>query len=133
MKRERGVLLALLFVAFALRMHHLDVQSLWYDEGVTAQVARLGVGELTRWTANDIQPPLYYLIVAAWFRLLDPWAGNIAFVMRFVSVFAGTLLIPLLWALGRRLWGARGGLLTATVTALSPLMVYYSQEARMYA
>ena len=133
MRHERAALLALVLVAFGLRVYHLDVQSLWYDEGVTAQVARLGVSELARWTANDIQPPLYYLIVAAWFRLLDPWAGNIAYVMRFVSVFAGTLLIPLLWALGRHLWGARAGLLTALVAAVSPLMVYYSQEARMYA
>ena len=41
-----SLLLLVVFLGYALRLYHLDVQSLWYDEGVTAQVARLGVGEL---------------------------------------------------------------------------------------
>ncbi len=51
--------------AFALRLYLLDAQSLWYDEGVTVEVARRGIAELTRWTADDIQPPLYYYVVAS--------------------------------------------------------------------
>lgn len=133
MKRPRLLLLGLILLAWGLRLHHLDVQSLWYDEGVTAQVARLGVRELARWTADDIQPPLYYLIVGGWLRLLDPWAGPLAYVLRFVSAGFGLLLIPLLWAIGRRLWDERAGLLAAWVAAAAPLLVYYSQEARMYA
>ncbi len=126
------LLLALILAAWALRVHSLDVQSLWYDEGVTAQVARLGTRELARWTANDIQPPLYYLLVGGWLHLLDPWAGPLAYVLRFVSAAFGVLLAPLLWALGRRLWHEQAGALAALVVACSPLMVYYSQEARMY-
>ncbi len=132
MKRARLLLLGFVLLAWALRLHHLDVQSLWYDEGVTAQVARLGVPELARWTADDIQPPLYYLLAGGWLRLLDPWAGPLAFVLRFVSAGFGILLAPLLWAIGRRLWDERAGLLAGWMAAGAPLLVYYSQEARMY-
>ncbi|MBX7236603.1 MAG: glycosyltransferase family 39 protein [Caldilineales bacterium] len=133
MKRLRLLLLAFMLLAWGLRLHHLDVQSLWYDEGVTAQVARLGMRQLAGWTAADIQPPLYYLVVGGWLRLLQPWAGSLAYVLRFLSAGFGLLLTPLLWAIGRRLWDERAGLLAAWAATAAPLLVYYGQEARMYA
>ena len=76
---------------------HLNTQSLWYDEAVTAQVASQGISELTRWTADDIQPPLYYYAVAGWTRL----AGRSEWALRFPSVFFGVLTVALLWAGGQ--------------------------------
>ncbi len=131
--RFRLTLLSLLLLAALLRLYHLDTQSLWYDEGVTARVSQMGVSELTFWTANDIQPPLYYLLLNSWLRLLDPWPGNIAYLMRFISASFGLLLVPVLGIMARKLWDDCAGLLVAMVVAVSPLMVYYSQEARMYA
>ena len=116
--------------AFGLRAYLLDVQSLWYDEGVTAEVARRGITELTRWTAHDIQPPLYYYVVAAWGRL----AGWSEWSLRFPSVFFGTLIPPLLAATALALTRRRSAsILAALFGALHPLLLYYSQEARMYA
>ncbi len=132
-RRFRLALLLLLLLGVLLRLQHLDVQSLWYDEGVTARVSQMSVTELARWTANDIQPPLYYLLLGGWLQLFDPWPGNIAYLMRFLSVAFGALLIPLLGIMARKLWDDCAGLLAAFVAAISPLMVYYSQEARMYA
>ena len=132
-KRNYLALLAILLLAFALRVYRLDSQSLWYDEAVTAQVASQGIGELTRWTADDIQPPLYYYVAAGWLRL----AGRGEWALRFPSAFFGTLTVPLMWAVALRLFGrGRSGrvaaLAAALLTALSPLYVYYAQEARMY-
>ena len=132
-KQNYLALLALLLLAFALRVYRLDSQSLWYDEAVTAKVASQGIGELTRWTADDIQPPLYYYAVAGWMRL----AGRGEWALRFPSAFFGTLTVPLMWAVALRLFGrGRSGrvaaLAAALLTALSPLYVYYAQEARMY-
>ena len=116
--------------AFGLRAYLLDVQSLWYDEGVTAEVARRGITELTRWTAHDIQPPLYYYVVAAWGRL----AGWSEWSLRFPSVFFGTLIPPLLAATALALTRRRSASIRAALFgALHPLLLYYSQEARMYA
>ncbi len=36
----RGVALAILWLAFALRLWHLDTQSLWHDEGLSWWFAR---------------------------------------------------------------------------------------------
>jgi mannosyltransferase len=133
-KRSYLALLAILLLAFALRVYRLDSESLWYDEAVTAQAASQGVGELTRWTADDIQPPLYYYAAAGWLRL----AGRSEWSLRFPSAFFGTLTVPLMWAAALRLFGRRrsgraAALAAALLTALSPLYVYYAQEARMYA
>lgn len=125
----RICLVSLILLAFALRVHRLDAQSLWYDEGVTAQVAQWGVVELTRWTADDIQPPLYYYVVAGWGRL----AGWTEWSLRFPSVFFGLLLVPLLAVVARK--SSRSGLtgiVAALFAALHPLLLYYGQEARMY-
>jgi hypothetical protein len=120
--------LALLLLAFALRVYALDSQSLWYDEAVTAQVAQQGLAEMARWTADDIQPPLYYAITAGWVQV----AGLSEWALRFPSVFFGVLMVALAWVLGRRLFGPIAGSLAALLAALHPLWVYYSQEARMY-
>ncbi len=123
-------LILLILVAFALRIYKLDAQSLWYDEGVTADVAQRGIGELTRWTANDIQPPFYYYVVAGWGRL----AGWSEWSLRFPSVFFGTITVPLLAILADRLIRrANAARLAALLTTFHPLLLYYSQEARMYA
>lgn len=125
----RLALLLLLIGALALRVHRLAAQSLWYDEAVTAQVAGRGIAELTRWTADDIQPPLYYYVVAGWTAV----AGRSEWALRFPSVGFGVLTAALMWAVARRLFASRpAARLAALVATLSPLYVYYAQEARMY-
>ncbi len=126
----RLALLALVLAAFALRLYRLDAESLWYDEGVTAYVAGLNPAALTRWTAADIQPPLYYYLVAAWGRL----AGWSEWALRAPSAFFGTLTVPLLAAVAARLFDRRSAtLLAALITTVHPFLIYYSQEARNYA
>jgi mannosyltransferase len=127
---KRAVLCCVILLgAFALRINALGGQSLWYDEAVTARVAGQGLAELTRWTAEDIQPPLYYYLVAGWTRM----AGNTEWALRFPSAFFGTLTVALAWSVARRLLGGRPAFLAAVLTASSALHVYYAQEARMYA
>ena len=123
-----AALLALLLLAFAVRVYALDAQSLWYDEAVTAQVAQQGLGELTRWTADDIQPPLYYALTAGWTRL----TGSNEWALRFPSVACGLAMVALAYALGKRLFDQPAAWIAAFLAAIHPLWVYYSQEARMY-
>jgi len=129
MKNHRLWLIFIILAGLALRLLWLGRQSLWYDEGVTWLLAQMPLPGLVQWTAADIQPPLYYLLMWA-ARLL--W-GSSEWALRFPAALAGTLAIPLLYALGRRLLANRlGPLLAAALLAGSPVMVYYSQEARMY-
>ncbi len=102
---RRLVLLLVLAAAWALRLYRLDAQSLWYDEAVTARVAGQGLAELTRWTANDIQPPLYYYLEAATTALL----GRSEWALRALSAAMGLLAVAVMVALARRLFGRRAG------------------------
>ncbi|MEZ4657654.1 MAG: glycosyltransferase family 39 protein [Caldilineaceae bacterium] len=127
--RQRLWLLGLILLAFALRVYRLDAQSLWYDEGVTAEITQRTLADLTSWTARDIQPPLYYYVIWLWGRL----AGWSEWSLRFPSVFTGVLTAPLLAILAFKLSRIRrAGILAALIAALHPLLLYYSQEARMY-
>jgi mannosyltransferase len=123
-----ALLLFLVLLAFSLYVFRLDYQSLWYDEGFSVYLARMNLGEITARTANDIHPPLYYYLLHFWIRL----AGDAEFSLRFLSAIFGVLTVPLIWAAGKRLLGETTGVLTAGLVALSPLFLWYSQEARMY-
>ncbi|MCB9099349.1 MAG: glycosyltransferase family 39 protein [Anaerolineales bacterium] len=115
-------------LGFGLRLYHLDFQPLWGDEGWSVYFATENLGQLIALTAADIHPPLYYLLLKGWFGLMGvgPEAA------RLLSVLIGTLLIPVLLVLGRRLFGARVGVIAAAVAALMPMAIYYAQEVRMY-
>lgn len=130
-------LLGLLWAAFALRVYHLDAQSLWSDEGLSLYRARLTVDENLSNTivvppgvpTQDTNPPLYFVLLSG----LRAVAGESEYALRFLSVMAGTLLVAVMWAAGRRWLSPAGGWWAALLTAVSPFLVWYSQELRMYA
>ncbi|HEX7588224.1 MAG TPA: glycosyltransferase family 39 protein, partial [Anaerolineae bacterium] len=118
-----------LFVAFSLRVFRLDFQSLWYDEAFSFYLAQFSLADITARTAADIQPPLYYYLLHFWTLL----ASQREFALRFFSLYFGMLTIPLLYVSARRLFTNRvAGLAAAALASLSPLYIWYSQEARMY-
>ncbi len=121
-------LILVLFLAFALRLHRLGAESLWYDETVSVHLASKSVPALIEHTAGDIHPPGYYLLLHVWTRL----AGRGDFAVAFPSLLFGVLLVALAHRLGARLFGRRVGLLAAFLVTISPYNVWYSQQVRMY-
>ncbi len=113
---------------FALRLFRLGAQSLWYDETVSAVLAKKSIGALIAHTARDIHPPGYYLLLHGWRTL----AGDTEFALAFFSVIFGMLLIAVVYALAKRSVGASAGLWTAALVSFSPYNLWYSQEVRMY-
>jgi 4-amino-4-deoxy-L-arabinose transferase-like glycosyltransferase len=134
---SRLLCLAILLLALGLRLYQLNADSLWEDEIFTATQSPLPVGELLDWTAGDIHPPGYYLIVgrlAGWLGWAHwPPSALTDWLWRFLSVLAGTLAVAVTYRLGADLFGRPAGLGGALLLALSPVAVQYSQEARMHA
>jgi hypothetical protein len=78
---------------------------------------------------SDTSPPLYYLLLNVWTRLL----GTSDAALHGLSVVWSLLTLPLLWLLGRRVGGPREATLACLLFALAPVSLYYSVEGRMYA
>jgi hypothetical protein len=120
--------LVLLLAAY-WRIIGLESQSLWNDEGSSYSLIQRDISGLLEAVRADIHPPGYYLILKGWVGLV----GQSELGLRSLSVGWGMLAVAGTYALGARLYARAAGILAAALVALSPLAVYYSQEARMYA
>ncbi|MBI2954352.1 MAG: glycosyltransferase family 39 protein [Chloroflexi bacterium] len=126
----RLCVVVLTLVGFALRIYRVEHQSLWYDEAFSVDLAGRGIEAITLMLSTvENHPPLYFYILHYWMAL----AGESEFAVRFLSLIFGSLAVPSVFVLGRRLLGNWGGLIAALLAAFSPVHVQYSQEARMYA
>jgi 4-amino-4-deoxy-L-arabinose transferase-like glycosyltransferase len=123
-----AIVAAICLLAFGLRLHRLDAQSLWYDEALSVHLATLPPEQTIAQSAVTDHPPLHALVLGAWTKL----AGRSEFAVRFVSVWFGTLAVALTYCLGRALLGNDAGIIGALLLALSAFAVWYAQETRGY-
>lgn len=122
-----------ILLGFGLRVYNLTYHSLWFDEAISLRWAKSTVPtilDVSMHLVEDRLPPLYYLLLKGWGLL----AGFSEFSVRYLSVALGVLLVAVIYSLGRRLFNsAPASLAAALLAALNPFLVWYSQEARMYA
>ena len=138
--RRRLVLIALILIAFILRIWRLDFQSLWRDEVDAIYFAVRNLDQtLSMFVQAAQNGPLYFLSLRPWFAIV----GTSEYALRFPSVAAGTLSVPLVWQVGKRLLPSSLGpgstfwlstaLLGTVFFTLNPYQVWYGQEGKMYA
>ncbi|MCA9956268.1 MAG: hypothetical protein KC434_16180, partial [Anaerolineales bacterium] len=53
-KYHRWLLVVILLLAFGLRIHNLEVQSFWNDEGNSARLSERSISLIIEGTASDI-------------------------------------------------------------------------------
>ena len=125
-----SALVAILLVAFALRMVQIGQLRMWGDEGFSVYSANRDLISISFESKDvDPHPPLYYYLFHFYLLL----AGFSELSIRFFSVFFGTATVALIFALGKKMFDARVGILSAALAAIAPFGVQYSQEVRMYA
>ncbi len=115
-----------------LRFATLDLQSYRYDEAVT--VGRiLHPSFFDTFSAvphSESTPPLYYLVAWLWSR---PF-GTGEVWLRSLSALAGTASIAVVYLGAVALpLPRRAGLIAAAAVAVSPVLIWFSQDARAYA
>ncbi|HEY2602538.1 MAG TPA: glycosyltransferase family 39 protein [Thermoleophilaceae bacterium] len=126
--KARLILAALVLAGLGLRL--AVPRGIWLDEAISIHQAHLSLHDMfSNLYYGDRQPPLHDLTLWATVRVF----GNSEFSLRLPSLIAGTLVIPSLYELGRELYDRRTGLVAAAFVAVSPLLIWYSQEVRMYA
>lgn len=125
---DRYTLIGLLLVtglAFLLRVHRLDAESLSMDEAAQVSTYSLPLYQLIRATSD----PFDYLIGAGLDRL--GLAGSDWWV-RFPAAVFGTASVLLLGWTFAQVAGGRAGIAAAMLLSICPLHVAMSQEARPY-
>ena len=124
------MLAGIVLAGAALRFATLGLQSFSPDEGFTVQMTRMSFGGMLHTLPiTEATPPLHYVLVWLWAQVFGSGEAG----MRSLSALAGTALIPVAYSIGVRLASRRAGVIAAALTASSPILVYYSQEARSYA
>ncbi|MBI2009620.1 MAG: glycosyltransferase family 39 protein [Candidatus Chisholmbacteria bacterium] len=129
----------ILIVALLLRLISLN-QSLWLDEAIqwwavtTFPLKHL----ITEYILGDFNPPLFHIILWFWVKL----AGTSEISLRLPSVLFGTLAVWFVYKIGQfvfpkknlafGIWHLAFPEAAVLLVATGPLLVYYSQEARMY-
>jgi len=98
-------------------------QSLWLDEAISANLARnFSVIEiLTKFSPSDFHPPFYYVVLKLW----TSFFGFSEISLRLPSLIFALITAYFIYKISKNYWAV-------FLFLLNPLIVYYSQEARMY-
>ncbi len=145
MTYQRLFLLFLILGTFAWRLTGLTYQSLWRDEVDAIYFALRDLPDtLSMFVEMAQNGALYFLSLRGWFYLV----GATEFALRYVSVMASIVSIPLTWQVARRLFGTaardpavvtRQSVAQSTVPplavlflAFNPYQLWYAQEGKMY-
>jgi mannosyltransferase len=120
---------ALTLLAAVLRFYRLGHQGFWFDEGNTALLVHFSPGKMLGLIPQtESTPPLYYCVAWVWARVF----GYSETGLRSLSAVCGVLLVPVVYAAGAKLISRRAGVIAAALATCSPLLIWYSQEARSY-
>jgi len=125
----KNKLLVIFLIAFLLRLINLD-QSLWLDEAVVAKVARtIPLLQISyRFSPGDFHPPFYYLFMSIWAHIF----GYSEIALRMPSVIFSLLTGFMVYKIGLLIFERKTAMWATVFFLFNPLIIYYSQEARMY-
>jgi hypothetical protein len=92
-------------------------------------VTNNGIGSTISFVATDaeITPPLYFVLAR-----ISTLLGSSVDLIRLPALMAGIGLIPLIYLLARMIIGRRAALIASAVASVSPLLIYFSANARAY-
>jgi mannosyltransferase len=102
--------------------------TIWFDEAFSAYLVQFNYLEVARYTATDVHPPLYYWILKIW----TDFFGTTELAFRSLSVLFGASAITFGFLLVRRLFGRKAAWVSLLLLVISPMLIRYGQEARMY-
>ena len=115
-------------VALVLRVIALGHKPLWQDEVFSVLFCRMPWARF--WSilkSAETNMALYYLLLRPWMRVFTSDAG-----VRALSLIPSVLTVPVIFAVGRRLYDKRVGLWSAGLFAVNACSIVYAQEARGY-
>ena len=122
--------IGILAVSVWLRFLYIDTP-FWYDEACSWVTAKkdFPLGIIDNLLKIDLQhTPLYFFLLHFWMKLFGEGETSI----RILSVIFGIATVPLAYVVSRKLVSNILAFLITSIIAVSPLLVFFSVEARMY-
>ncbi len=106
------------------------ISSFWRDEAFSYLMARLPIVQLLWSTAQDANPPLYYLLLKVWIMLF----GTSEIALRSMSLLFFWTTLAIVYRILHETYKMDKvlSLLSLLLFLLNPLLNYYAFEARMY-
>ena len=126
MKKNILIVLLLVLIGFGLRFLYLD-SALWYDEACSWATSTDKLGIMHNLLNVDLQhTPLYFALLKIWIKFF----GQGETALRSLSLIFGILTIPLSFIVSKKI--TKNGFWSALICTVSPLLVLFSVEVRMY-
>jgi mannosyltransferase len=108
----------------------LEYRAVHFDESIS--IDRTDESWASLWhivTREDPNMSLYYAVLKLWTGLF----GDSLLAVRSLSVVAAALCVPVVYAIGVRLFGVSAGLVAGLLISTNVFLLRYAQEARAYA
>ena len=106
----------------------LGEHNFWINEYMTLHMIQGSPQQVINTAANDFHPPLYFLMLHFWSELM----GTSDFSLRWPSIAASLLCLPLLVVVARRLADSRIALWSVLLLSLAPATIEFGRMARYY-
>ena len=135
MDKKKSVIKIILFVlliilAAGLRLLYINT-SFWYDEACSWFTASKAfpMGIIDNLLHLDLQhTPLYFFILHFWMKIF----GDSEVAIRSLSVIFAIGTVPLVYTAAKKLTSVKNAIIAVLLAAVSPILVFFSTEARMY-
>ncbi len=124
---------AIIVLATVLRFTRIGAQSLWLDEGLALNYARVAspveaFANVTHCATTDCANPLYPILLNSVIR----YFGDSVLVLRGVSAILGVASVAIIMWAARVFHDRSASLIAGGLASISAFAVWYSQEARVY-
>jgi uncharacterized membrane protein len=127
--REKLFLSVIFLFCLLLRLALITQKNLWFDEVFSWHLSTGSFLDITWGTSADIHPPLYYYLLKIWILMF----GDSVFVLRLLSALFSSVSVLFIYPIARKVLDRKESFIVLILYSLSPLNLYYSQEARMAA
>ena len=126
--RQNYLYLLVIVIALLVSVVTLSVQSIRLDESQSIWVATKSFEQIFQLDAQDVLVPFYEVLLHVWMQFF----GSSVLAARSLSFLFFLITLPVLYKLARETSNQRVAIITITLFSLSPFIMWYSSEARMY-
>ena len=126
--RNNYIYLLLIIISCAVTAYTLAFQSILLDEAQSLWVATKSVQQILALDSQDVLVPLYELLLHFWMQIF----GSSILSARALSFLFFLATLPVLYMLAKESSNKRVAWIAVTLFSLSPFIMWYSSEARMY-